>query len=95
MDEPGRGPAQSLGQRQQCDDRRHAEGDAASLMLFRARRGLPISAPKPLTRIGFLRWYFHRLIHRIPREQYLIAKAHQRGLQKGWALVHSQSQKSQ
>lgn len=73
---------------------RHAEGDAASFMLFRASRGLPISAPKPMTRMGYLRWFIHRLIHRIPREQYLIAKAHQRGLQKGWALVHSQSQKS-
>jgi hypothetical protein len=71
---------------------RHAEGDAASLMLFRASRGLPITAPKPSTTVDSLRWFVHRLVHRIPREQYEIAKAHQRGLQKGWALVQSRSE---
>jgi glycosyltransferase involved in cell wall biosynthesis len=68
---------------------RHAEGDAASFMLFRAIRGLPIQKPRPPTLLGSLRWFVHRLIHRVPREQYEIAKAHQRGLEKGWQLVQT------
>ena len=66
---------------------RHAEGDASSMMLFRASRGLPIQAPKPATWIGTVRWFLHRLIHRVPHEQYEIAKAHQRGLEKGYDIV--------
>jgi hypothetical protein len=63
---------------------RHAEGDAASLTLFRALRGLPVQKPKPQTLIGSLRWWVHRIIHRVPREQYEIQKAHRRGLEKGY-----------
>jgi len=66
---------------------RHAEGDAASLTLFRALRGLPIQKPKSQTLIGSLRWWVHRLIHQVSREQYEIQKAHQRGLEKGWELA--------
>jgi glycosyltransferase involved in cell wall biosynthesis len=66
---------------------RHSEGDAISMMLFRASRGLPIQPPKPATLIGSIRWFIHRLIHRVPREQYEIAKAHQRGLVKGYQLA--------
>jgi glycosyltransferase involved in cell wall biosynthesis len=68
---------------------RHAEGDATSLMIFKTLRGLPIQKPKPVTLVGSIRWFFHRLIHHVPREQYEIAKAHQRGLEKGWQLVQS------
>jgi glycosyltransferase involved in cell wall biosynthesis len=66
---------------------RHAEGDAVSMMLFRASRGLSISEPKSLTVLDSLRWFVHRIIHHVPREQYQIAKAHQRGLEKGWQQV--------
>jgi glycosyltransferase involved in cell wall biosynthesis len=66
---------------------RHAEGDAASNMLFRALRGLPVQKPKPQTLISSLRWWVHRLIHHVSREQYEIQKAHRRGLEKGWQLA--------
>ena len=66
---------------------RHAEGDAASNMLFRAFRGLPVQKPKPQTLISSLRWWVHRLIHHVSREQYEIQKAHRRGLEKGWELA--------
>ena len=73
---------------------RQAEGDAASQILFRAIRGLPIQKPNPPTLIGSLRWFIHRVIHRVPPEQYEIQKACQRGLVKGWKLAmdyHSQN----
>ncbi len=63
---------------------RHAEGDAASLLLFSALRKLPIQEPKQMTLMGSLRWFAHRLILRVPREQYEIQKAHFRGLHKGY-----------
>jgi glycosyltransferase involved in cell wall biosynthesis len=66
---------------------RHAEGDAASLMVFRASRGLPIREPRPPTLVASVRWFFHRLIHQVSREQYEIDKAHQRGLIKGYHLA--------
>jgi len=69
---------------------RHAEGDAMSMMLFRASRGLPIQKPKPRSWIGSLRWFLHRQIHRVPREQYEISKAYHRGLEKGWEMVQQQ-----
>lgn len=68
---------------------RHAEGDAASLLMFRAIRNLPIQKPRPRTLIVSLRWFTHRLMHRVPREQYEIQKAHQRGLEKGWQRVQA------
>ncbi|HEY4415410.1 MAG TPA: glycosyltransferase family A protein [Verrucomicrobiae bacterium] len=72
---------------------RHAEGDAISMLLFRASRGLPISQPKPLSGLGKVRYFFYRLLHHVPREQYEIAKAHQRGLQKGWEFAQGYRQK--
>jgi glycosyltransferase involved in cell wall biosynthesis len=66
---------------------RHAEGDAASSMTFRASRGLPISEPRPLSWLHQLRWFVHRLKNRVSREKYEIQKAHYRGLQKGWQLA--------
>jgi glycosyltransferase involved in cell wall biosynthesis len=72
---------------------RHAEGDAASWLLFRAIRNLPIQEPEPSTLISSLRWFMHRLIHRVPKEQYEIEKAHRRGLEKGWQLAQSYLQK--
>jgi glycosyltransferase involved in cell wall biosynthesis len=67
----------------------HSESDAASMMLFRASRGLPVEEPRPIGLIESLRWLVHRLIHRIPREQYEISKAHHRGLQKGWEMAQT------
>jgi glycosyltransferase involved in cell wall biosynthesis len=66
---------------------RHAEGDAASLMLFRASRGLPINPPPPFAWLNSLRWFIHRRVHRVPLEQYEIARAHRRGLEKGWEII--------
>lgn len=68
---------------------RQTEGDASSLLMFRALRNLPIQKLKPSTPLGSLRWFVHRLIHRVPREQYEIQKAHQRGSLKGWELAQA------
>jgi hypothetical protein len=70
---------------------RHAEGDATSMMLFRASRGLPVQKPRPQSWINSLRWFLHRQIHRVSREQYEISKAYHRGLEKGWEMVQSQA----
>jgi glycosyltransferase involved in cell wall biosynthesis len=67
---------------------RHAESDAASMMLFRASRGLPIQKPRPLSWLGRVRWFLHRLKNRVPREQYEIQKAYHRGIAKGYQLAH-------
>jgi hypothetical protein len=74
---------------------RHAEADAASLMVFRASRGLPIHPPTPSTLIGSLRWFLHRLIHRVSRERFEIDKAHQRGLVKGYQLARQHQDPTQ
>jgi hypothetical protein len=66
---------------------RHAESDAASMMLFRASRGLPITKPKPSSGLDQLRWFLHRLKNRVPREKSAIRKAYHRGLQKGYMLA--------
>jgi glycosyltransferase involved in cell wall biosynthesis len=66
---------------------RHAEGDAISLQIFRAVRSLPVQKPAPTDLIDSFRWFIHRLVHRVPREQYKIAKAHHRGMVKGWELA--------
>ncbi len=66
---------------------RHAESDAASMMLFRASRGLPLQKPKPLSWLGRLRWFLHRLKNRVPHEQFEIQKAYHRGVEKGYQLA--------
>jgi glycosyltransferase involved in cell wall biosynthesis len=63
---------------------RHAEGDAISFTMFRAGRGFPIEKPPKPTLIGELRWFIHRVRHRVPHEQYEIEKAHRRGMEKGY-----------
>jgi len=70
---------------------RHAEGDAASMMLWRASRGLPIQAPRPVSWLGVLRWWLHRMKHQVPPEQFAIQKAYHRGLQKGYELAKEKS----
>jgi glycosyltransferase involved in cell wall biosynthesis len=66
---------------------RHAEGDAASFMLFRASRGLPITKPAPATILGKLRWFLHRRLNGVSREHFEIQKAHDRGLNRGYELA--------
>ncbi len=66
---------------------RHAEGDAASMMLFRASRGLPLQKPQALSWLGKLRWWLHRLKNRVPRERYEIQKAYHRGIAKGYQMA--------
>lgn len=66
---------------------RQAEGDATSMILFRASRGLPISTPEPLTWSKQIRWFLHRVKNRVPREKYEIQKASMRGLARGYALL--------
>jgi hypothetical protein len=66
---------------------RHAEADAASFTIFRAARGLPVKVPPPAGLLHSIRWFFHRLTHRVSREQYEIEKAHRRGLIKGYQLA--------
>jgi hypothetical protein len=65
---------------------RHAESDAASLMMFRAIRGLPVKPPKNFF-VVWLQWRFFRLVSRQPAETFKILEAYQRGLETGWKLV--------
>jgi glycosyltransferase involved in cell wall biosynthesis len=66
---------------------RQAEGDAASYMIFRANRGLPITEPKPMSWFGQLRWALHRWRIKMPPEMYELQKAYNRGLLKGYAQI--------
>jgi glycosyltransferase involved in cell wall biosynthesis len=66
---------------------RHAEGDAASMILFRASRNLPVPEPKPTSWLHNLRWFFHRVKSRVPHEQYEIQKAYHRGIRMGHQRV--------
>lgn len=66
---------------------KHAEGDAASLMVYRALRNLPVEKPRPMTLIGRVRWFIGRRIKKVSYEEFLIQKAHSRGLGKGYAMV--------
>jgi glycosyltransferase involved in cell wall biosynthesis len=66
---------------------RHAESDAASLMMFRAVRGLPIGEAGGMTLFKTIKLFLHCWRHKIPREIRLIHQAHQRGLKRGLQLV--------
>lgn len=66
---------------------RHAEGDAASLLLFRAIRGLPIQKPERSSFFMKLRMFLHGLLNNVPNEIRLIHQAHRRGLEKGFKAV--------
>ncbi len=68
---------------------RHAESDAASMMVFRASRGMLIQKPKPPTWLWRTRWLLHRIKNRVSREQYEIQKAALRGQKIGWNAVQS------
>jgi glycosyltransferase involved in cell wall biosynthesis len=72
---------------------RHAEGDAASLLVFRAMRGLSLKYDgKP----GFLKQLsirFYYLRNKISKEGKLIHQAHMRGLEMGYQTVLRLSKK--
>lgn len=62
---------------------RHAEGDAASHLLYRALRGLPY---RELAKRSWFRsaiWQLSWLIHRQPWERQKLRAAYERGLKKG------------
>lgn len=62
---------------------RHAEGDAASHLVYRALRGLPY---RELARRSWFRsviWQLSWLVHRQPWERQKLRAAYERGIQKG------------
>lgn len=65
---------------------RHAEGDAASLMMFRAIRGLPVEEPRYSFQARLKR-FAHKLLSNKPREFFQIEDAHFRGKQRGWKMI--------
>jgi hypothetical protein len=66
---------------------RHAEGDAASWLVYRAIRGLPYHELVRHSWFKSLTWRLHCLRRRIPWEQRQIHAAHLRGLKKGREMV--------
>jgi glycosyltransferase involved in cell wall biosynthesis len=65
---------------------RHAEGDAASFMMFRAIRGLPVDPPD-FSFLAEVRWRIHRLLSRKPAELIKIQEADRKGRKIGWKLI--------
>ena len=66
---------------------RHAEGDAASHLVYRAIRGLPYRELARHSWFKVLVWQLHCLKRRVPSEQRQIQAAHLRGLKRGLALA--------
>ncbi len=66
---------------------RHAEGDAASLMIFRATRGLPLKESGESSWMTSLKWFLHCLRRGVPKERRQLWKADQRGRRRGLALA--------
>jgi glycosyltransferase involved in cell wall biosynthesis len=66
---------------------RHAEGDAASHLAYRAIRGLPYKHLANYSWFKELVWRLHCWKRRVPQEQRQIHAAHLRGLKKGLALA--------
>jgi len=65
---------------------RHAEEDAASLMMFRAIRGLPVKEPT-FSFLSIVQRNIYRWLSGKPGEFFKIEDAHLRGLKKGWKMV--------
>jgi hypothetical protein len=65
---------------------RHAEGDGASLVMFRAIWGLPIEPPKD-SLIARIKGRIYRLLSNRPAESFKIYDAYVRGSKAGWKLV--------
>lgn len=66
---------------------RHAEGDAASYLVYRALRGLPYRELARHSWFKGLVWQLHCIKRRVPREQRQIHAAHLRGLKKGLQIA--------
>lgn len=66
---------------------RQAEGDAASLLLFRAIRGLPIKETGRYSLFNRIVWALHCWRRKVPKEIRQVHQAHQRGLKRGLQLV--------
>ena len=66
---------------------RHAEGDAASYLAYRALRGLSYQHLARHSRFQSLVWWLHCWKRRVPREQREIHAAYLRGLKKGLELA--------
>jgi glycosyltransferase involved in cell wall biosynthesis len=76
---------------------RHAESDAASMLMFRASRGLPYHHLARHSWYKALVWQLHCLKRAVPREQRKIHAALVRGYKKGLILadaIVSENQKS-
>jgi glycosyltransferase involved in cell wall biosynthesis len=73
---------------------RHAEGDAISLMMFRAIRGLPLKESRQ-TLFKSIKWQISKLLSRKPREILKIHDAHRRGLNQGLKMAHDYLEKRQ
>jgi glycosyltransferase involved in cell wall biosynthesis len=67
---------------------RHAEGDAASLMMFRAIRGLPLKESNQ-TLFKKIKWQIYKVLSRQPGEIIKIHEAHLRGLRQGLKMVEN------
>jgi len=65
---------------------RHAEGDAASCMIFCAIRGLPVKEPTA-SFLKIVKRQIYRLLSGKPKEFFKIEDAHQRGLKRGWKMA--------
>lgn len=72
---------------------RHAEGDAASFMMFRAIRGLPVKKPDFSFRTN-VRWRMQQLFSRKPIELVKMREAVRKGTKTGWKLVQQYWQNS-
>jgi hypothetical protein len=68
---------------------RHAEGDAASFVAYRAGRNLPWRHLVKHSWFNSLVWWLHCLKRGVPAEQRAIHAAHLRGLQKGRQLAEA------
>jgi len=67
---------------------RHAEGDAASLLLFRAMRGLPLHYDGPPSCLDKLRIQWHYIRKKVPLQRRRIHQAHITGLEIGFKKAH-------
>jgi glycosyltransferase involved in cell wall biosynthesis len=73
---------------------RHAEGDAASYLAYRAIRGMPYRDMARYSWFKSLVWWLHCLKRRVPREQREIHSAYLRGLKRGLQLAEEISKLS-
>jgi hypothetical protein len=70
---------------------RHAEGDAASFVLYRAIRGLPLAPFKSHSWFKEFIWQLHCLRRHVPREQRRIQAAYLGGLRRGIQMAEKLS----